>query len=164
MDQADQLLAVNAELASSAPGSPLAAPPTRQVSIVTCMDARFDVYAALGLKLGEAHVIRNAGGVVTDDVIRSLAISQRRLGTTAVLVIHHTHCGMQSLDEEELRGELQRAAGTEPSFALQGFADLETDVRESVIRLRDCPYLPHRDQIRGFVFDVDTARLREIEL
>ena len=134
-----------------------------RTAIVTCMDARIDVYAALGLAPGEAHVLRNAGGIVTDDVLRSLAISQRRLGTEAVLLIHHTRCGMEGLDEDALRAELTEAAGEPPPFALGGFASVEDDVRQSIARVRECAYLSHRDAVRGFVIDVETGRLSEVE-
>jgi carbonic anhydrase len=136
--------------------------PSRRLAIVTCMDCRLDVFGALGLKDGEAHVLRNAGGVVTDDVIRSLAISQRRLGTREVMLVHHTDCGMEKLDEEEFRAELREAAGAEPGFAIESFPDVEANVRESVLRVRRSPFLPHRDAVRGFVYDVATHRLREV--
>jgi carbonic anhydrase len=126
------------------------------------MDARLDVPAALGLRPGEAHVIRNAGGLATDDVIRSLVISQLVLGTDAILLAHHTRCGMLALDEAAFRAELTRQAGSPPPFNLGGFADLEVSVRASLARVRSCPFLPHRDNVRGFIYDVDTHRLREV--
>ncbi len=170
VDPIDALLAHNRTLASTgfqaargpAARGALQAPPSRRVAIVTCMDARLDLPAALGLQPGEAHVIRNAGGVVTDDVIRSLAISQRLLGTRAVLLAHHTRCGMLGLDDAALRAELTRAAGSEPPFAIGGFADLDGSVRASLARVRSCAFLPHRDHVRGFVYDVDTHLLREV--
>ena len=140
----------------------LPAEPAKGVAIVTCMDCRLDVLGALGLKLGEAHVLRNAGGVVTDDVIRSLAISQRLLGTTEVLLIHHTRCGMEGLDEHEFRDELREAGGGEPPFAIGSFADVQADVSESVRRVQNSPYLPHRDRVRGLIYDVDTGRVRDV--
>src|SRR5579875_3446499 len=150
----DELLAGNAAYAPSHPGG-LPAPPSRRVAVVTCMDARIDVYAALGLRPGEAHVIRNAGGIVTDDVIRSLAISQRKLGTRDVLVVHHTKCGMLGLDDEAFLAELAEAAGgTAPSWQPGGFDDLEADVRRSVERLRASGYLSGGGEVRGFLFDV----------
>jgi carbonic anhydrase len=142
----------------------LDARPSRQLAIVTCMDCRIDLQGALGLEQGEAHVLRNAGGVVTEDVIRSLAISQRRLGTREVMLVHHTECGMEGLDEEEFREELREAAGEPPLFLIRSFDDVEEDVRQSVLRVRRSEFLPHRDAVRGFVYDVDTHSLREIEV
>jgi carbonic anhydrase len=136
--------------------------PRRGIAIVTCMDCRLDVLGALDLRLGDAHVLRNAGGIVTDDTIRSLAISQRRLGTREVLLVHHTDCGMQTLDEEGFRSELREAAGAEPPFAIGAFDDLEEDVRRSVERVRSSPYLLHRDAVRGFVYEVETGSVREV--
>jgi carbonic anhydrase len=156
MSVIDDLIARNAQ--APAPDEPLPAPPALKVAVVTCMDARIDVHQALGLDLGEAHVVRNAGGVVTDDVLRSLAISQRRLGTTAVVLIHHTRCGMEGLDEDELRAEM----GVPGDFDLHGFADVEADVLASIERVAGSELLPHRDQVRGFVFDVDSGRLSEV--
>ena len=126
------------------------------------MDSRLDVFGALGLNLGEAHVIRNAGGIVSDDVIRSLAISQRRLGTREVIVIQHTDCGMLTITDDGFRRELQDATGIAPGFAIESFTDLEANVRQSLARLRNSPFLAHRDRIRGFVYDVDTGAIREI--
>lgn len=137
--------------------------PSRRLAVVACMDCRLDL-GALGLKAGEAHVLRNAGGVVTDDVIRSLAISQRRLGTREVMLVHHTDCGMEKLDEEEFAAELREAAGVAPGFAIESFTDLDEDVRESARRVRNSPFLTHREAVRGFVYDVATHRLREVEL
>jgi carbonic anhydrase len=126
------------------------------------MDSRLDVFAALGLQDGEAHVLRNAGGVITDDVIRSLAISQRRLGTREVMLIHHTDCGMQKITDDGFRNELMETAGVTPAFAIESFTDLDADVRQSILRVRRSPFLPHRDRVRGFVYDVDDHRLREV--
>jgi carbonic anhydrase len=137
--------------------------PARALAIVTCMDARLDIFAALGLKQGDAHVLRNAGGVVTDDVIRSLAISQRLLGTRAVMLIHHTDCGMQQLSDDGFRAELQADSGVAPSFAIESFKDVDADVRQSILRVRRSPFLPSTDQVRGFVYDVATHRLREVQ-
>ncbi len=128
------------------------------------MDCRLDPVAALGLRAGDAHVLRNAGGVVTDDVIRSLAISQRKLGTRAVALIHHTDCGMGKISDEGFRAELQRDAGVAPGFAIESFSDVEADVRESIVRVRNSPFVRHRDDVRGYVYDVETELLREIEL
>ena len=140
----------------------LAAPPRKGLAIVSCMDARIRVHAILGLAEGDAHVIRNAGGLVTDDTVRSLAISQRRLGTRTVMVIQHTRCGMNGLDEDELREELRRDAGQAPDWPIGAFPDLEQSVRDSVERLRACEYLVHRDAVRGFIYDVESGRLREV--
>ena len=127
------------------------------------MDARLDLFGALGLSPGEAHVLRNAGGVITEDVIRSLAISQRRLGTREVMLIHHTDCGMLKLDAGAFSAELERSAGTAPPFQIGAFEDLDEDIRSSITRVRESPFLPHRDQVRGFVYDVLTHRLREVD-
>jgi carbonic anhydrase len=164
MDTIDVLLENNRGFAASLPDEHLDVQPSRRLAIVTCMDSRLDVFAALGLGDGEAHVLRNAGGIVTDDVIRSLAVSQRRLGTREVMLVHHTDCGMQKVTDDAFRAELQEATGVAPAFAIESFADVETDVRQSVRRVRRSPFLPHRDRVRGFVYDVDTHRLREIEV
>jgi carbonic anhydrase len=160
----DDLLAGNRRFAGSLPAGHLDVRPSRRLAIVTCMDSRLDVFAALGLGDGEAHVLRNAGGAVTDDVIRSLAVSQRRLGTEAVMLIHHTDCGMQTISDDGFRAELQRATGVSPSFAIESFSDVDADVRQSILRVRRSEFLLHRDQVRGFVYDVDTHRLREVEV
>jgi carbonic anhydrase len=136
--------------------------PTRATAVVTCMDARIDVFAALGLHLGQAHLIRNAGGLVTDDVLRSLTLSQLRMGTREVLIAHHTDCGLSGLDDAAIAGELEAASGTRPPFAFGGFSDLDESVRTSVFRVRAAAYLPHRDAVRGFVYEVATGRLREV--
>jgi carbonic anhydrase len=160
----DELLANNRSFAESLPDQHLDVQPSRRLAIVTCMDSRLDVFAALGLRDGEAHVLRNAGGVITDDVIRSLAVSQRRLGTTEVMLIHHTDCGMQTLTDDGFRAELQEATGVAPAFAIESFVDVENDVRQSILRVRRSTFLPHRESVRGFVYDVDTHRLREISV
>ena len=160
MDPIEELVTRNARVAAGAPG--MAPAPSLRTAIVTCMDARIDVFAALGLERGEAHVLRNAGGIVTDDVLRSLAISQRRLGTETVILIHHTGCGMQGLDEDALRAELTEAAGEPPRFELGGFRSVEDDVAQSIMRVRACGYLAHRDAVRGFVIDVESGRLTEV--
>jgi carbonic anhydrase len=163
MSVIDELIANNEGFAASLPDKHLDVQPSRQLAIVTCMDSRLDVFAALGLRDGEAHVLRNAGGVITDDVVRSLAISQRRLGTREVMLIHHTDCGMQKLTDDGFRAELQEATGVSPAFAIESFADVEADVRQSILRVRRSAFLPHPDLVRGFVYDVDTHRLREID-
>jgi len=160
----DQLVANNLSFADSLPDRHLDVRPSRQLAIVTCMDSRLDVFAALGLQDGEAHVLRNAGGVITDDVIRSLAVSQRRLGTREVMLIHHTDCGMQTLTDDGFRAELQEATGVAPAFAVESFTDVEANVRQSILRVRRSAFLLHRDLVRGFVYDVDTHRLREIHV
>jgi carbonic anhydrase len=162
MSVIDELLANNASFAASLPKRQLEVQPSRRLAVVTCMDSRLDVFAALGLKEGEAHVLRNAGGVITDDAIRSLAISQRRLGTREVMLIHHDDCGLQKITDDGFRAELQGATGVAPAFAIESFTDVEADVRQSVLRVRRSPFLPHRDQVRGFVYDVETHRLREV--
>ncbi len=164
MDVIDELVANNRRFADSLPAGHLDVRPSRRLAIVTCMDSRLDVFAALGLGDGEAHVLRNAGGVITDDVIRSLAVSQRRLGTREVMLIHHTDCGMQTLSDDGFRAELQQATGVSPAFAIESFDDVEADVAQSILRVRRSDFVPHRDRIRGFVYDVDTHRLREIHV
>jgi carbonic anhydrase len=164
MDVIDKLIANNQGFAEGLPERHLDVQPSRQLAIVTCMDSRLDVFAALGLGDGEAHVLRNAGGVITDDVIRSLAISQRLLGTREVMLIHHSDCGMQKISDDGFRAELQEATGTAPAFAIESFADLDADVRQSILRVRRSSFLPHRDAVRGFVYDVDTHRLREVDV
>lgn len=164
-DPIEAVLAHNRALAAApeeAVHASLPAAPERRLAIVTCMDARLDLPAALGLRVGEAHLIRNAGGLVTDDVIRSLVISQRLLGTDAILLAHHTGCGMLAFDEAAFHAELTRDAGSPPPFAAGSFADLDASVRTSLGRVGSCPFLPHRDNVRGFVYDVDTHRLREV--
>ena len=164
MDTIDQLLENNRTFADGLGEQRLDVKPSRQLAVVTCMDSRLDVFAALGLGDGEAHVLRNAGGVITDDVIRSLAISQRRLGTREVMLIHHTDCGMQKVTDDGFRMELQETTGLAPAFAIESFTDVDEDVRQSILRVRHSPFLSHRDSVRGFVYDVDTHRLREIEV
>jgi carbonic anhydrase len=158
----DELLTNNQAFADSLQEEHLDARPSRRLAIVTCMDARLDVFAALGLHDGEAHILRNAGGVITDDVIRSLAISQRRLGTREVMLVHHTDCGMQSLSDDGFRAELLAATGVAPAFAIESFTDVDADVRQSILRVRRSAFVEHRESVRGFVYDVDSHRLREV--
>jgi carbonic anhydrase len=160
MESIERLLSHNR--AFSPDGRAEDARPALRLAIVTCMDARLDLFSALGIALGQAHILRNAGGLVTDDMIRSLAISQRKLGTREVMVVQHTRCGMQMITDEEFAAELQRDAGEAPPFAAGAFTDIDASVRASVQALRDSPFLPHRDAIRGFVYDVGTHRLREV--
>jgi carbonic anhydrase len=159
----DELLANNRAYVEASDDAHLPVEPSRHLAIVTCMDSRLDVFAALGLGDGEAHVLRNAGGVITDDVIRSLALSQHKLGTTAVMLIHHDDCGLQKVTDDGFRDELREATGVAPAFAIESFDDVEADVRQSLRRVRGAPFLPHRDDVRGFVYDVDTGALREVE-
>lgn len=162
-DGADELLEHNRAYAERFEARHLGPRPRRQLAVVTCMDARIDVLALLGLRNGEAHVLRNAGGVVTDDVVRSLAISQRRLGTREIVLVQHTDCGMMTLGDDAFRAELQEATGMAPAFAIESFRDLDANVRQSLARIRNSPFVPHRDRVRGFVYDVETGLLREVD-
>ncbi|MEJ7831905.1 MAG: carbonic anhydrase [Nocardioides sp.] len=161
MSVTDQLLANN-ELYAADFNGPLPLPPSKHIAVVACMDARLNVYGALGLEEGESHVIRNAGGVITDDEIRSLAISQRLLGTQEIVLIHHTDCGMVTFDDTEFRDAVEADTGTRPPWASEAFPDEEQDVRDSIARITSSPFIPHTDQVRGFVFDVATGRLNEV--
>jgi carbonic anhydrase len=161
MSVTDDLLANNARYAESFSG-PLPMPPGRHVAVVACMDARLDVYRMLGLAEGEAHVIRNAGGVITEDEIRSLAISQRLLGTTEIILIHHTDCGMLTFTDDAFKADIQADTGIKPPWAAEAFADLDADVRQSVARIQASPFVPHKESVRGFVFDVATGKLNEV--
>ena len=163
MTAADDYLENNKGYALTHAGG-LASPPSRHVAVVACMDARLDVTALLGLANGEAHVIRNAGGAVTDDAIRSVAISQRLLGTTEVILIHHTDCGMVKFTEDGLKAEIERDTGIRPPWATEAFTDLDADVVQSIARLKASPFVPHTDKVRGFVFDIGTGLLREVRL
>jgi carbonic anhydrase len=162
MSAIDQFLANNERYAGAFDKGDLAMPPMQRVAVVACMDARMETGAMLGLVEGDAHVIRNAGGVVTDDVIRSLAISQRLLGTREIMVIHHTDCGMLTFKDDDVRGQIADDVGYKPPFALMAFDDVERDVRESVARIQASPFVPRRDAVRGFVYEVETGRLREV--
>ncbi|MCA1688456.1 MAG: carbonic anhydrase, partial [Actinobacteria bacterium] len=137
-------------------------PPAKHIAIVTCMDARLSPYVMLGLQEGDAHVIRNAGGVITDDEIRSLAISQRLLGTREIVLIHHTDCGMLTFSDDELKQQIQEDVGVKPHFSMESFTDLEEDVRQSIQRIQASPFVPHKDSVRGFIYEVETGRLREV--
>ena len=163
MSVIDELLENNRAHADALVEQHLDLRPARALAIVTCMDSRLNVFAALGLRDGDAHVLRNAGGVITDDAIRSLAISQRLLGTREIMLVHHTDCGMEKVTDDGFRAELQEATGVAPSFAIESFTDVEADLRQSILRVRRSPFLAHRDAVRGFVYDVDTHRLREVE-
>ena len=161
MSVTDEFLRNNAAYAAQFAG-PLPMPPSRHVAVVACMDARLHVSAILGLKEGEAHVIRNAGGVVTDDEIRSLAISQRLLGTTEIILIHHTDCGMLTFTDDAFRRSIQDETGIKPPWSAESFTDLEEDVSQSIARIVASPFIPRKDAIRGFVFDVATGKLNEV--
>ena len=161
MSVTDEYLANNARYAETFTG-PLPMPPSQHAAVVACMDARMNVYAILGLGDGEAHVIRNAGGVVTEDEIRSLAISQRLLGTREIILIHHTDCGMLTFTDDEFKRSIQDETGVKPSWAAEAFRDLDEDVRQSIARIKASPFIPHTDAVRGFVFDVATGKLNEV--
>ncbi|MCC8248058.1 beta-class carbonic anhydrase [Saccharothrix luteola] len=162
MTAIDELLHRNAELGNVVPGDRSSPKPSMQVTILTCMDSRIRVFEIFGLKQGEAHVLRNAGGVVTDDMIRSLALSQRKLGTREVLLVHHTNCGLQLVTEDEFKDELEEASGMRPPWSVEAFREVKDSVRGSMNRVRNSPYLLHRDQVRGFVYDVHTGELTEV--
>jgi carbonic anhydrase len=161
MSVTDQYLRNNAAYTEGFSG-PLPMPPSQHLAVVACMDARLNVYAILGLSDGEAHVIRNAGGVVTDDEIRSLAISQRLLGTTEIILIHHTDCGMLTFTDDGFKASIQQETGIKPAWSAESFTDLDEDVRQSIARIKASPFIPHKDSIRGFVFDVATGKLNEV--
>ena len=161
MTATDEYLRNNAVYAESFTG-PLPLPPAKGTAVVACMDARLNVYAILGLREGESHVIRNAGGVVTDDEIRSLAISQRLLGTTEIILIHHTDCGMLTFTDDEFKRSIQEETGIKPAWAAEAFSNLEEDVRQSRARILASPFIPHKESVRGFVFDVATGKLNEV--
>ena len=161
MSATDELLANNQRYAETF-GGQLPLPPARGVAVIACMDARLNVYAILGLAEGEAHVIRNAGGVVTDDEIRSLAISQRLLGTREIILIHHTDCGMLTFTDDDFKAAIQADTGIKPPWAAEAFGDLDDDVRQSIARIKASPFVPHTDAVRGFVFDVATGKLNEV--
>jgi carbonic anhydrase len=162
MSTTDELLKNNERYANSFDKGELPMPPAKQIAIVTCMDARLSPYVMLGLSEGDAHVIRNAGGVITDDEIRSLMISQRLLETREVMLIHHTDCGMLTFSDEELREQIQQEVGIKPHFPLETFADLEEDVRQSIKRIEASPFIPHKDSVRGFIYEVENGHLREV--
>jgi carbonic anhydrase len=136
--------------------------PAKKLAVVACMDARLNVHKILGLKEGDAHVIRNAGGVVTDDAIRSLTISQRLLGTEEIVLIHHTDCGMLTFADDDVKRQIQQETGVKPPFALEAFEDLEEDIRQSISRIRSSPFLLAKDDVRGFIYEVESGRLREV--
>jgi carbonic anhydrase len=162
MSATDDLLKRNEEYAAGFDKGDLPIPPAKGVAVVACMDARLDVVAMLGMDVGDAHIIRNAGGVVTDDEIRSLAISQRLLGTTEVVLIHHTDCGMLTFTDDEFKRQIQDDTGIKPEWAAEAFPDLDEDVRQSIARVKASPFIPNKDSVRGFVYEVESGRLREV--
>jgi carbonic anhydrase len=161
MSVTDELVQANEDYASSFDQGDLPMPPGRHVAVVACMDARLDVYRLLGLNLGEAHVIRNAGGAVDEDAIRSLVISQRLLGTDEIVLIHHSGCGMLTFTDDELNSQIEADTGIRPTFSFESFGDLDTDVRQSIARVKANPFIVHKN-VRGFVYDVTTGKLREV--
>jgi carbonic anhydrase len=162
MTVTDDLLANNESYAAGFDKGDLPLPPGRKVAILACMDARLDPARALGLEEGDAHVIRNAGGVVSEDALRSLVISQRLLGTEEIILIHHTDCGMLTFTDDQVKAAIEADTGIRPSFALEAFSDLADDIRQSIARIKASPIVPHKDHIRGFVYDVKTGRLDEV--
>jgi carbonic anhydrase len=158
------MLKANAAYVSEHGWHELATKPAEQIAVVTCMDSRIDAFAALGLHLGDAHVLRNAGGVVTDDTIRSLTLSQRALGTRHIILIHHTRCGLLAVDEDDFRQQMLEETGMKPPWSLEAFTDLEADLRSSVARVRTSPYLPHRDSVYGLILDVDSGQLTPVDV
>jgi len=162
MSVTDEVVRNNDAYASSFKKGDLPLPPAKKLAVVACMDARLDVHKILGIQEGDAHVIRNAGGAVTDDAIRSLAISQRLLGTMEIILIHHTDCGMLTFKDDDLRKQIEKETGVRPTFALEAFADLDEDVKQSIARIKASPFVPHKSSIRGFVYDVRTGKLNEV--
>jgi carbonic anhydrase len=162
MSVTDQLIHNNESYAKSFAKGDLAMPPAKHVAVLACMDARLDVHKILGLHEGEAHVIRNAGGVATDDVIRSLTISQRLLGTNEIILIHHTDCGMLTFKDDDLKKKIESEVGIKPAFALEAFDSLEDDVKQSIARIQASPFIPNKTSVRGFVYDVKSGRLNEV--
>ena len=162
MTATDEFLAANEDYVRSFDKGNKPMPPAKRVAVVACMDARIETGRLLGLEEGDAHVIRNAGGVVTDDVIRSLAISQRLLGTKEIVLVHHTDCGMQTFKDDAVKDAIEEETGLRPPFALEAFADPESDIRQSLRRIKASPFIPEKNHIRGFVYDVETGRLNEV--
>jgi len=163
MSVTDELLVHNESYAKSFAHGALPLPPAKPVAVVACMDARLDTHRVLGLREGDAHVIRNAGGVVTEDVIRSLTISQRLLGTREILLIHHTDCGMLTFSDDAVKAAIYADTGIRPPFALEAFSDLAEDVRHSIARIKSSPFVPHKQSVRGFIYEVTTGRLVEVK-
>jgi carbonic anhydrase len=162
MSNTDDLVANNEAYAASFDQGDLPLPPAKKVAVIACMDARLNVHALLGLSVGDAHIIRNAGGAVTDDAIRSLAISQRLLGTEEIVLVHHTDCGMLTFTDDDFRSAIEQDTGVRPQWAAEAFPDLDADVRQSIARIKASPFVPRKDAVRGFVYDVHTGALREV--
>ena len=162
MSATDELLRNSERYAAAFDKGDLPMPPSKPVVVVACMDARLNPYGVLGLREGDVHVVRNAGGVVTDDVIRSVTISQRLLGTREIVLIHHTDCGMLTFRDDEVKAQIQADVGIRPPFALEAFPDPDEDVRQSIARIKASPFIPHKDGVRGFIYDVKTGRLHEV--
>jgi len=162
MSSTDDVLANNEGYAASFDKGDLPLPPAKKLAVVACMDARLNVHGLLGLQEGDAHVIRNAGGAVSDDVIRSLAISQRLLGTEEIVLIHHTDCGMLTFTDDEFKASIEKDTGIRPEWAAEAFPDLDGDVRQSIARIKASPFIPSKDAVRGFVYEVESGRLREV--
>jgi carbonic anhydrase len=162
MTVTDELLQNNARYAEAFDKGELPMPPAKRIAVVACMDARLHVSRVLGLQEGDAHIIRNAGGVVTDDEIRSLAISQRLLGTNEIVLIHHTDCGMLTFKDDEFRHQIEQETGMRPEWAAEAFSDLDADVRQNIARIKASPFIPNKDSVRGFVYEVETGKLREV--
>ena len=162
MSVTDELLANNEAYSASFDKGDLPLPPAKKLAVVACMDARVNPYGALGLQEGDAHVIRNAGGVITDNEIRSLAISQRLLGTEEIILVHHTDCGMLTFTDDDFKRSIQDEVGIKPAWAAESFTDLDEDVRQSIARIKASPFIPRKESVRGFVYDVATGKLREV--
>jgi carbonic anhydrase len=162
MSVTDELLRNNQAYAGSFKKGDLALPPAKHVVVLACMDARLDVHKILGLQEGDAHIIRNAGGAATDDAIRSIAISQRLLGTTEIILIHHTDCGMLTFHDDDIKSKIEKETGIRPAFAFEAFGDLEQDVKQSIARIKASPFIPNKTSVRGFVYDVKTGKLEEV--
>ena len=162
MSVTDELLKNNETYAANFDKGHLPLPPAKKLAVLACMDARLNPYGLLGLQEGDAHVIRNAGGVVTDDEIRSLSISQRLLGTEEIILIHHTDCGMLTFTDDEFKASIQEETGIKPEWAVEAFGDLDEDVRQSVSRIKASPFIPNKDSVRGFVYEVESGKLREV--
>jgi carbonic anhydrase len=164
MSTTDSLVRNNENYSRSFAKGDLPLPPAKHVAVLACMDARLDVHKILGLDEGDAHVIRNAGGVATDDAIRSLVISQRLLGTNEIILIHHTDCGMLTFKDDDVKAKIEAEVGIRPAFALESFGDLESDVKQSIARIQASPFIPNKTSVRGFVYDVKTGRLNEVRV
>jgi carbonic anhydrase len=162
MSTTDALLQNNESYSKSFTKGALPLPPAKHLAVLACMDARLDVHKILGLQEGDAHVIRNAGGVATDDAIRSLVISQRLLGTNEIVLIHHTDCGMLTFKDDDVKGKIESEVGIRPAFALEAFGDLEADVKQSIGRIKASPFIPNKSSVRGFIYDVKTGLLEEV--